>query len=306
MSTGMKGTVAWVFRAPPGPADPSIAFYVVKAADGGGHLGGKENFDYWANYKAWSDAKGAAVCAAFTFLYPTTDGAAAAQQLHQGAPHAPAYVLDVETEVAAKVVTDCVTALRSLAPGVPIGFSSYPTRAQTLEHGSPWDTMIEVCDFGMPQVYFEYQGKRMDTVRADHKGKPLIASFSPGDWPACWDLAREAASVDGAVGLWLYPDIGKFHQEISTLTSLDPHVTHTSTWEPRMQDIDLSHADQSIVTGNGIKPLQLLLTNAGFSTDADGKAGSHTRDALVAFQRQQKLPASGVADVTTFDLLLNR
>lgn len=323
MTTGIRSTIGWVWTdAPAAKDDPGVDFWLIKAANGNDHRN-PSGFDFAANYTAWADRVGAARCGAWTWLYATTDGFTAAHELHDAAPAAPCYVIDVEGDdpsgqpVAAHVVHDFVTTLRALAPHTPIGFTSYPTRAQAIAHGAPWDELVAACDFGMPQVYYETQGAQWETIRADHQGKPVLATFSPGDWPGCWDLARHAQSIYGGVGLWRYPDTASWSDQIAGLTSATPpppqpptppttHPTPSSTWEPTVHNLDLRNAEHALVTGAGVKPLQSLLVLAGYQIAVDGKAGALTKSALEAFQVHHSLTADGIAGQATFTALLNR
>jgi peptidoglycan hydrolase-like protein with peptidoglycan-binding domain len=63
--------------------------------------------------------------------------------------------------------------------------------------------------------------------------------------------------------------------------------------------IDLRNAQNKIVTGKGVKPMQRLL-----GVTADGKAGPKTRDALLKAQRRLKLPADAVFGPATASALL--
>jgi peptidoglycan hydrolase-like protein with peptidoglycan-binding domain len=55
--------------------------------------------------------------------------------------------------------------------------------------------------------------------------------------------------------------------------------------------------------GERVMALQLALQGRGYPCDADGIYGTQTRDAVMAFQRDAKLPATGTADEATLNAL---
>jgi hypothetical protein len=167
----------------------------------------------------------------------------------------------------------------------------------------------------MPQVYFSSQGEHWETIRADHQGKPVLATFSPGDWPDCWDLAAHAQSIYGGVAFWRYPDTASWSDQLAALKGDTPSSppaadkpTHPTpnTWEPTVHNLDLRAADHALVTGTGVKPLQSLLHLAGYELAIDGKAGALTKTALIQFQLHHQLAGDAIAGQATFTALLNR
>ncbi len=324
MTTGIRSTIAWVFQDTPGKLSPDVDFWLIKAANGGGHTN-PEGFDYRANYAEWAKVAGEDRCAAWTWLYSTTDGAQAAIELHDSAPNARCYVIDVEGDdpsglpVPEHVVRDFVATIKHLAPHAPVGFTSYPYKASATAHGVPWDQLVLSCDFGMPQVYFQTQGAHWETIRADHQGMPLIPAFSPGDWSGCWDLAGHAVSLYGGASFWRYPSTDGWGEQIRALktpagggsTPPPPSPpstppTTSSNWEPTVHNIDLRNAEHALVTGPGVRPLQVLLNDAGYHVQVDGKAGPLTKAAVEAFQTHHGLAGDAIAGAGTFGALLNR
>lgn len=99
-------------------------------------------------------------------------------------------------------------------------------------------------------------------------------------------------------------------------------VTTFATWEAMLRAFHLIPADASLMTnhsamaqvlksgsrGHWVATLQADLALAGFSQvgAADGKFGPKTRSAVIAFQGQQHLPATGVTNPATWQALLTR
>ena len=59
-------------------------------------------------------------------------------------------------------------------------------------------------------------------------------------------------------------------------------------------------------TGNAVKALQALLNCHGQHLDVDGIFGSLTQTALIIYQDQEQLPATGSADMLTWSALIGR
>lgn len=57
--------------------------------------------------------------------------------------------------------------------------------------------------------------------------------------------------------------------------------------------------------GNFVKILQYLLNKFGYNVDVDGVFGAKTRDAVIVFQRNNKLTQDGIVGVNTWNRLLN-
>ena len=59
-------------------------------------------------------------------------------------------------------------------------------------------------------------------------------------------------------------------------------------------------------TGNAVKALQALLNCHGQHLDVDGIFGSLTQTALIIYQDQEGLPATGTADLLVWSALIGR
>jgi hypothetical protein len=192
---------AWVWRDRPRPLGAAFDMLWVRAANGGRNTG-PDGFDFLANYHDWERASSVPLVP-WTWIYPTTSPLAGAAALAK--VDAPAYMLDVEELVAADTIRRFVAELRRLRPHRPIGFSSYPTRAQFASvngSGGTWDALVSSCDFGAPQVYFSSQAGRMPQVVADMAGKPVHVAVSPADYSGWLDVARLAVGVHLGVSVW--------------------------------------------------------------------------------------------------------
>lgn len=59
-------------------------------------------------------------------------------------------------------------------------------------------------------------------------------------------------------------------------------------------------------TGNAVKALQALLNCHGQHLDVDGIFGNLTQTALIIYQDQEQLPATGSTDMLTWSALIGR
>lgn len=174
----LDGTWTWVWKEPPETLDFCHGL-IVRAANGNGHTA-PEGFNFAANYDAWA-SRFAGPLIAWTYLYQGSDPALAAEAL--AASPAVGYIIDWEDAAGpapsgarfAKMVAE----LRARRPAVPIGFSSYPTRAQAVAHGVDWDAGIDVCDFVAPQAYYDSQLHDYPQILADAKGRYVQLDLEP-------------------------------------------------------------------------------------------------------------------------------
>jgi len=197
----LDGTWTWVWKEPPEP----IRFcqgLIVRAANGNGVVT-PEGFNFQANYLHWR-ANFSGPMIAWTYLYDTSDPETAAAML--AAVPAVAYIIDWEdaagpTPSGAKFQR-CVDELRRLRPSVPVGFSSYPTRAQAMAHGVDWDAGIVVCDFVAPQAYFGYQLANYDQILADAKGRYVQLDVEPAAASGWNGFAQQHLATGQGVSFW--------------------------------------------------------------------------------------------------------
>ena len=199
----LPGRWGWVWTEPPQRLDGMEGAFV-RSANGTSTkepvaMGG---FDFLANWHAWQKSTTKPLVA-WNYLYPSSDPLAAAEA--QALADAKAYVIDIEEagHPAGQVRNYC-RRLRELRPNRAIGFSSYPTRAQAVSHGVPWDELIDCCDFGAPQVYYGYQEAAYSQVLADHKGMAVHLDLSPEDvGDASWvRLAQRHLDTGAGVSFW--------------------------------------------------------------------------------------------------------
>jgi hypothetical protein len=206
--TAFPRRVGWVWQDGPPPSWPAgLDAVLVRAANGAGHTG-SGGYDYRASYRAWRRAYGARVLP-WTWVGPPAfgDGAGCADAIATAAAdgHPVAlYVADIETAVPAGQVTAFRRRLAELDPAAAVGFSSYPTRAQAVAQGVPWDECLAAFDVALPQVYWPYQRQRLDQIRADHANLPLHIAVSPTDDPQWTDTARYGLTRGAGVSLWRY------------------------------------------------------------------------------------------------------
>jgi hypothetical protein len=308
----LPGIWLWVHAVLPNAAD--LGLYdgaIVRAANGNGTVG--DGHDFAQSFRDCVNRFGAARCAAWTFLYPrTTHGATAAETLVRVAPNAPAYIADVEDyegQPGASLPEGEINAffdrMHALRPGVPVGFSSYPTRAQAVAHWVLWDKLIARCDFGAPQVYWPKQLQNWATVVHGHGSKPIHAAFAPtlGGAPFL-PVAKAAFARYGGVSIWSHPVPAEWKPAIAQIRDGSGHPrVHVAVDLPRL---DLSYADTSPVHDPAVSRLQGLLVAAGMlaASGIDGTAGFATRAAVVAFQRQNELDPDAVVGQKTWSALV--
>lgn len=174
----LDGTWTWVWKEPP----ERVSFcrgLIVRAANGNG-ITDPQGFDFQLNYIRWRRQFSGPLIA-WTYLYDGSDPVEAARVL--AAVAAPAYIIDWEDAAGPAPSGDqlqaCVKEIRRLRPGDPVGFSSYPTRVQAMEHGVDWDRGLEVCDFVAPQMYYGYQIADYPQVLADAHGRYVQLDVEP-------------------------------------------------------------------------------------------------------------------------------
>jgi hypothetical protein len=209
----LNGTWLWVYnRRPVHSGLNGFTGAIVRAANGNG-VHTASGFDYSELYARWAHAYTPARCAAWTWLYgPSevgggshTDGYLAATAIAESAPQAPSYLADIEHDVPAAEIAKFTSRLRELKPGVPLGFTSWPTEHQASTYHVPWTALVEHFDFGAPQVYEGYQGDLIETVIHDHHQKPLNVIFRPDRWPGWQACASAMLQRFGGFSIWSFP-----------------------------------------------------------------------------------------------------
>lgn len=315
----LGGTWAWVWTEPPSELG-AFTGAIVRAANGDGHLS-DAGFDFRSSYQSWRKSTTQPLIA-WTFLYPTSDGALAAAQL--AAVDAPAYVIDWEDTAdgtaSGDQLRECVTALSNARPGRPIGFSSYPTRAQAESHGIDWDVGIEACDFVSPQMYYDYQAAQYSRIIADARGRYVQLAVSPANRDLFAADARRHLSDGSGVSFWRLGVLTPKHRLlIAQLTeefdmdeatvqhavrvvlglheNMDPIPGHqrNDTWA---HDIMVAQAAQGVVLtslNKAVGDLALACTALAQKIDAlGGGAAGATADQIVTLAGQRMAAAPAV------------
>lgn len=199
----ISGKILWVWEDGRPAAWPvGYDSALVKAFDGRS-LVSRQGVNWMANYHNWKDSAPGRPTGAWGAVYPD-DGESVGQQM---APHlngAAYIVLDVEDWNGAHWSDDQIRAVvagfRTHLAGIPLGYSSYPTRKQCQEHGINQALLDELCDFAFPQVYFPYQAAELPQVFADHK-HPIV-TVSPADDGAWHATAVAAETRTQRVAFW--------------------------------------------------------------------------------------------------------
>jgi hypothetical protein len=320
LPAALRGVWLWIWDTPPAPhALDGARGAFVRAANGGSTVGG--GFDFAHNYAQWVSSYGVSRCIAWTYVYGDsdgggahTDGTHAAHVLADAAPHAPAYIADIEGNVTPANAQAFVATLRALRPGVPIGFSSYPTKNQAESFHVPWQTVFDACDFSAPQVYEPYQQALLDQVYADHAGtvghpgKAVHVAVAPPDAPGWVATGVVAMTRSGGASIWRGPVQPGWTNGVATIahtplggvTSTDVTVT--------LPILDLRGAANQPITDPSVPNLKALLVAHGtlnspapWTREADGAV----HDAVVTFQQNTSLTADAIVGPATWGALLS-
>lgn len=197
----LDGTWTWVWKEPPVTVDFTTGL-IVRAANGASTRD-PVGFSYQDNYLAWRRRFTGPIIA-WTFLYAGSDPSGAAVAL--GAVDAVAYLIDYEDwqgqTATGRALSECVDKLRALRPGRPIGFSSYPTRAQAAQFGVDWPAAIAACDFVAPQMYYGYQAARYTDILRDAGPRYTQLDLEPGVNPDWERSARFHLDSGRGVSFW--------------------------------------------------------------------------------------------------------
>ena len=197
----LDGTWTWVWKEPPEPVRFCHGL-IVRAANGNG-VTDPQGFNFRRNYSNWRLAFPGPLIA-WTYLYNTSDPVEAARVLADVS--AVAYIIDWEDAAgpapSGLKLQRTVDELRMWRPSIPIGFSSYPTKAQAQAHGVDWDAGIASCDFVAPQTYYNYQVADYGQVIADAKGRQVQLDLEPGAASGWHDLAQRHLGKGQGVSFW--------------------------------------------------------------------------------------------------------
>lgn len=197
----------WIYVWQDPPADHALDGYdgaLVRAANGMG-VTNPAGFNFAANYDKWVAKFGADRVQPWTYLYPSSDGATAAQVLFNSAGKLDTYQCDLEDAVDPGRIKAFCDKLHTLSPGCRLVFDSYPTRAQFVRitgGAATWDQAVRSFDVFCPQVYFTSQFD--DGWEDEFSGKPIWPAFSPAN-TASWAYFQSKLDRFGAANLWRYP-----------------------------------------------------------------------------------------------------
>jgi len=315
----LRGVWLWIWNTPPAPqALNGLRGAFVRAANGGSTVGG--GFDFAHNYALWVNSYGTARCVPWTYVYGDsdgggnhTDGAQAADVLVQSAPHAPAYIADIEGNVTPANAGSFVTTLRALRPGVPIGFSSYPTRHQAESFHIPWQTLFDACDFAAPQVYQPYQQALLDQVYSDqagthgHPGKAVHVAVAPSDSGGWVATGVAGMRRSGGASIWRGPVQPGWANGIGTIAHTPFEGGASADVTVTLPILDLRDAATQPVIDPSVPNLKGLLVAHGslhapatWTPEADGAV----HDAVVSFQQSASLTGDGIVGPLTWTALL--
>lgn len=189
-------------EAPPKQWPDHYTGVCVKVCDGRAYQSA-QRFSWSDNYAAWVERFGQERVGAWAVAYPQ-DGQALGEVIAKVAPHTGYVVLDVEDFGGIRWSPQSITAIcegvKHHYPHAPVGYSTYPTRAQAAEHHIDQATLDRLCDFSAPQVYFPYQRDAIATIDRDNRHASWIVA--PGDDPH-WDASVKASLVrSGRVFYW--------------------------------------------------------------------------------------------------------
>lgn len=201
---GIPRTAAWVWHCGPRSIFGLDAVFV-RCASGLSPTCG--SFDYAANFKRWTSARGPSVIP-WTWLGPpaSSNGAGAADLLCDIAPGRPFYVAEMQFAIPEEEVARFARRMRQREPDARIGFSSLPTRADAHAVGVPWDTCVDAFDFGLPQVYTPAQRELLlaepSRVVEDMGGKPIHVATFPDSDVGWLESARAGVSQHAGASAW--------------------------------------------------------------------------------------------------------
>ncbi len=212
----------WADRPAPGALD-GFAGVLVRAANGDSAVSGTSGYDFAASWRAWA-ATYPGRCLPWTYIYPSSHGAASARALFGATGPQPVYQADIEEAVPASVIAEFCATLRALAPGCKLVFDSYPSRAQFARvngTAATFDAAISAFDAFNPQIYYASQAAydtdhdAIPDYLDDAKGKPVLPAISlegsdptrPASWPDVFTSGAAQRLLDafGTLALWRYP-----------------------------------------------------------------------------------------------------
>lgn len=175
---------------------------MVKAFDGKA-LQSAAGFNWATNYASWRDRFGQHRVIPWGVAYQQ-DGADLGPAISGTVHGASLVVVDIEDWNSQgwsdAAIHDTVRGIRTSLPGMKVGYSTFPTRKQCLDHGINQLILDQLTDVSFPQAYFPYQLAQLGQVRADHKD-PVI-TVSPADDGGWVSAANAGEQWFGQCAFW--------------------------------------------------------------------------------------------------------
>jgi Putative peptidoglycan binding domain len=275
----------------------------VKSSDGGSN--------YWSQFSstlvAQVHALGLQVCA-WQYVYGSHAAQEAALGARAVAAGADCLVIDAEVEydgkyAAAQTYIDDLRA--AVGPAYPIGLASFPY--VDYHESVPYSVFLGPggAQYDVPQIYWHAIGDSPDVAYAHTfvqnriYERPIapLGQLYGGTPPAQIERFRQLAGAYGAPGLswwdWQSASAPMWGALVAPLTDTTP-ITVAQSW-PLLK----LHS-----RGDQVVWLQEHLAAAEPQTPTSGIFDTTTQSALEAFQANEGLPATGIADVATWPALL--
>lgn len=178
---------------------------------------------------------------------------------------------------------------------VPKGRGPFPSWEAGAIDALDLDRLNQVTDWSPERACYEIEKFNGFGYRAKHVNSPYLWSFSnnyqSGKYVA--DGVFNPSVVDQQCGAMPI---------IKQIVALDPAANFQVSAIPTSLAVPTALAIGS--RGDRVTGLQNALKQRGYPVgDVDGIYGSMTQSAVIAFQRDAKLPITGIADQTTIDAL---
>lgn len=185
------------------------------------------------------------------------------------------------------------------------GKTGYTTDIRTW-NGQPWTRRTGTAAAAIPGTSNHGGGVAVDVrTRRDTNTRPapsyrVFTSFTDPDRTAFLTTAKdhgwadsEGRAVNEHWHLTYYPELDKWN----------PNTTG-NTSKQIGQNLKQLNLNQTQPAGITIRRLQALLTANGHPVTIDGNAGTATRNAVIGFQKQNKLTADAIVGAATWNALL--
>ncbi len=227
------------------------------------------------------------------------------------------YVLDVEVEVEKPAnhsnVKNLLDALRKVVKAGKLGYTSFGHPG--FHPKVPWKMLDEVCDFALPQIYFEKWSFKptseekvqdcLDAHAALDLKKPLWPIWgSESDTKNPASAAELQSYLDRFAGssVWRAPNAGERGEALKLRYGGHPTVMTGDQSIPKLPKLTRLLKRRS--QGKDVKALQTALKARGFDIgELDGDFGSKTERGVRTFQLQTGLTVDGLVGPDTWAAL---